>query len=220
MRENTRCEVEEPMSTPTLKTTISSSSTSERPVEEKKTRPPCASSVMRRVQRCRVGKGDGYAFPSGKASRAPCPRALAWSASFHHAWARRTHGLAMGEAVPAPLPTLQEVCAFVLRTHELRHYRAFLVEVGFHPVHRAFGLELFGELLAQIRILHVVGNRGAAFRNIHGGVVGVLLAGRAGLAAGIVRTEPCGQPEAFLGGVEMLVIPARAARCRRNHAEL
>src|SRR5213080_3800738 len=46
MRENTRCEVDEPMSTPTLRTTISSSSTSERPVLEKKTRPPTCSSVL------------------------------------------------------------------------------------------------------------------------------------------------------------------------------
>src|SRR6516164_2701072 len=45
MRENTRCEVEEPISTPTLRTTISSSSTRERPVLEKKIRPPCASSI-------------------------------------------------------------------------------------------------------------------------------------------------------------------------------
>src|SRR6266705_6639258 len=44
MRENTRCEVEEPISTPTLSTTTSSSSMSERPVLEKKIRPPCASS--------------------------------------------------------------------------------------------------------------------------------------------------------------------------------
>src|SRR5262245_28511086 len=46
MRENTRCEVDEPMSTPTLSTTISSSSTSERPVLEKKMRPPICSSVV------------------------------------------------------------------------------------------------------------------------------------------------------------------------------
>src|SRR5205814_846151 len=46
MRENTRCEVDEPMSTPTLRTTISSSSTSERPVLEKKMRPPTCSSVL------------------------------------------------------------------------------------------------------------------------------------------------------------------------------
>src|SRR5437868_6406168 len=46
MRENTRCEVDEPMSTPTLSTTISSSSTSERPVEVKKMRPPWDSSSI------------------------------------------------------------------------------------------------------------------------------------------------------------------------------
>src|ERR1700730_3919819 len=44
MRENTRCEVDEPISTPTLSTTISSSSTSERPVLEKNIRPPALSS--------------------------------------------------------------------------------------------------------------------------------------------------------------------------------
>src|SRR5258708_1889528 len=46
MRENTRCEVDEPISTPTLSTTISSSSTRERPVLEKKIRPPALSSFM------------------------------------------------------------------------------------------------------------------------------------------------------------------------------
>src|SRR5215203_3762998 len=49
MRENTRCDVDDPMSTPTLRTTISSSSTSERPVLEKKTRPPTASSFIQVV---------------------------------------------------------------------------------------------------------------------------------------------------------------------------
>src|SRR6266852_851749 len=46
MRENTRCEVEEPISTPTVSRQISSSSASVRPVEEKKMRPPSASSVI------------------------------------------------------------------------------------------------------------------------------------------------------------------------------
>src|SRR5262249_134693 len=93
--------------------------------------------------------------------------------------------------------------------HELRHHGALLVEVGSHPVYRAFRLELGGKLIAQIRILHVVGDRGPALWNIHGGVVGVLLTGWSGLAAGIVRPEPGGQPEALLGGIEVLVEPAR-----------
>src|ERR1700712_2899915 len=46
MRENTRCDVDEPISTPTLSTTISSSPSSERPVLEKKTRPSCSSSAF------------------------------------------------------------------------------------------------------------------------------------------------------------------------------
>src|SRR5262249_61065767 len=46
----------------------------------------------------------------------------------------------------------------------------------------------------------------------------VLLAGRAGFAAGIVGPEPGGEPQWILGGAEMLVVPARAARRRRHHA--
>src|SRR5262245_45916696 len=219
MRENTRCEVEEPMSTPTLSTTISSSSTSERPVEEKKMRPPWASSVMLRIQRCRVGKGGGYACPSGKDYRAPCPRVLASSTSLHDGV-----GTAYDSTCRAVKPC-QRLCPpydspILSRTHEFRHYGALLVEVILHPVLRAFRLELGGEFLAQIWILHVVRDRRSALRNIHGRIVGVLFAGRAGLAARIVRAEPGGEPEALLGRVEVLVKPARAARRRRHHAEL
>src|SRR5580692_7372310 len=49
MRENTRWEVEEPISTPTLNTQISSSPSRLRPVVEKKIRPP-ASSVSISIQ--------------------------------------------------------------------------------------------------------------------------------------------------------------------------
>src|SRR5580692_11545676 len=87
-----------------------------------------------------------------------------------------------------------------------------------HAVLGAFALHSLGIFLAQERILHVVGDRGAAFGNIHRGVVGVLLAGGAGLAAGIVRAEPGGEAERFLRGAEVLVIPARAAGRRRHHA--
>src|SRR5947208_15398403 len=76
MRENTRCEVEEPISTPTLRTTISSSSTSERPVLEKKIRPPTSSSVIVRHGRTCSGHprlswivGRGEAQPSLRRSR-------------------------------------------------------------------------------------------------------------------------------------------------------
>src|SRR5579862_1398387 len=46
MRENTRCEVDEPISTPTDSTHSSSSSPNVRPVDEKKMRPPWASSSV------------------------------------------------------------------------------------------------------------------------------------------------------------------------------
>src|SRR5262249_3690741 len=161
MRENTRCEVEEPISTPTLRTAISSSSTSERPVEEKKMRPPSASfSVMTR---------ERFVPPS--------------------------------------------------RAHEFRHHGALLVEVGLHPARHALGLELGLVFGADEGVLHPVRDRGAALRYVHRGVVGVLLARRPGLAAGIVRPEPGGQSQRLLGGAEMLVVPARSAGRRRHHAD-
>src|SRR5580704_11388177 len=88
-----------------------------------------------------------------------------------------------------------------------------------HAVLGAFALHGLGVFAAQEWILHVIGDRGAAFWNIHRGIIGVLLAGRPGLAAGIVRAEPGGEAERFLRGAEMLVIPARAARRRRHHAD-
>src|SRR5690349_19228953 len=56
MRENTRCEVDEPMSTPTLSTQIWSSSASVRPVEEKKMRSPSAPCSMTGIQLIPLGR--------------------------------------------------------------------------------------------------------------------------------------------------------------------
>src|SRR3984893_328813 len=96
---------------------------------------------------------------------------------------------------------------------------ALLVKGAFHPARHALGLEPGLVLLADEGILTRVRDRGPAFGNVHGGVVGVLLAGRAGLAPGIVRAEPGGQPQRILRGAKMLVIPARAARRRRHHPD-
>src|SRR6516162_4277492 len=109
MRENTRCEVDEPMSTPTERTHSSSSSPKVRPVEEKR----CA--------------------------RPGLPRR-----SF-----------------------LRQQPAIIA-----------LVVFGPHAVLGAFFFHALRIFLAQERILHVIGDRGAAFGNVHGGVVGVLLARR------------------------------------------
>src|SRR5438552_12550679 len=158
MRENTRCEVEEPISTPTLSTTTSSSSTSERPVLEKKIRPPCASS-------------------SAIMPGAPCSRA-----------------------------------------RELGYDGAFLVEFGVHSARHPFRLELCLVLGADEGIFHPVWDRAAPFGDIHRGVVGVLLAGRAGLATRIMRPEPGGQAQRLLRRPEVLVVPARAAGRSRHHA--
>src|SRR5260370_37588734 len=159
IRENTRCEVDEPMSTPALSTTISSSSTSERPVLEKKIRPPCVSSL---------------AITSG----APCSRA-----------------------------------------RELGHDGALLVEFGLHSARHPFRLELRLVFGADEGIFHPVRDRAAPFGDIHCGVVGMLLAGRPGLAPPIIRPEPRGQPQPLLPPPERLVVPARPARRGRHHAD-
>src|SRR5262245_6708600 len=128
MRENTRWEVDEPISTPTLSTTISSSSTSERPVEVKKMRPPWASSSV--------------------------------------------------------------TVAILSRAGEFGHHRALLIEGALHPALHAFRFQPGLVLAADEGVLHPVGDGGAALRDVHAGVVDVLLARRARLAARIVRAEP------------------------------
>src|SRR5580704_3914822 len=166
IRENTRCDVDEPMSTPTESTHNSSSSPNVRPVEEKKTRPPWDSSVMMRHARpCAGHPRLSFARKSWMAGTSPAMTADAEARSF------------------------------------LRQQAAIIALVIFrpHPVRCAFLLHLVSVFLTQEWIFHVVGDRGAAFRNVHGCVVGVLLAGRAGLASGIVRAKPRGEPERFLG---------------------
>src|SRR6476659_238006 len=167
MRENTRCEVEEPISTPALSTTISSSSTSERPVLVKKMRPPsCSSAIMATVR------------PSRMRPAAPC-------------------------ASPS--------CA-----RELGQGGALLVKAGLHSARHPFRLELRLVLGADEGIFHPVGDGRAALGNIHPGVIDVLLAGRAWLAARIVRAEPRGQTQQLFRRAEVLVIPARPAGGRRH----
>src|SRR5262249_35386917 len=171
MRENTRCEVEEPISTPTLSTTISSSSTSERPVLVKKMRPPSPSSaVMATVH------------PSRMCPVAPCATGLA-------------------------------SCA-----REFGHGGALLVKAGLHSARHAFRLERRLVLGADERIFHPVGDGGAALGNIHPGIIDVLLAGRAGLAARIVRSEPRRQTQRLFRRAKVLVIPPRPAGGRRHHS--
>src|SRR5437016_11815297 len=103
------------------------------------------------------------------------------------------------------------MAVFRSRAHELRQDGALLVELALHPAFDALGLELGLVFGADIGVFHVVGDGAAAFGDIHGGVVGVLLAGGTWLAAGIVRSEPGSQPQWVLRGAEMLVIPACAA---------
>src|SRR5580698_6815328 len=131
MREKTRCEVDEPISTPTESTQSSASSPNVRPVLEKKTRPPWSPSLMRNT------------------------------------------------SLKAPPSFLRQQATIVT-----------LVIFRPHAIFGAFALHALGIFLPQERILHVIGNRAAAFGNIHRRVIGVLFAWRAGLAAGIVRPEP------------------------------
>src|SRR5579864_1451054 len=201
MRENTRCEVDEPISTPTESTHNSSSSPKVRPVEEKNMRPPWASPWASSVMKSSLSSSAKADDPVTADNREQRPRRL------------RLLG-----APPSRGMTARRIC----RTPSFfRQQPAVVALVIFRPhaVLGAFALHGLGVFATQERILHVIGDRGAAFGNIHRGVIGVFLAGRAGLAAGIVRAEPGGEAERFLRGAEMLVVPARAARRRRHHAD-
>src|SRR5579872_6316800 len=88
-----------------------------------------------------------------------------------------------------------------------------------HAVLHALVDQALVVFLLDVRVFHPIRDGAAAFRNIHRGVVDVLLAGRAGLAARIVRTEPSGETKRLLRGAEVLVEPARAAGRRRDEAD-
>src|SRR6202040_992612 len=76
------------------------------------------------------------------------------------------------------------------------------------------------ELLADCRVLLMVGNRAAAFAQIDGAVIHQLLAGHARLAGAlIVRAVPGGDAQALFADAEMLVIPVAAHWRGRDQAD-
>src|SRR5437016_4228904 len=88
------------------------------------------------------------------------------------------------------------------RAGEFRNDGALLVEFGLHSARHAFGLELGLILRADEWILHPVRDGGAPLGDVHGRVVGMLLARRARLAPGIMRPEPGSEPERVFRGAE------------------
>ena len=199
MRENTRCEVDEPISTPTLRTTISSSSTSDAPGAGEE------NAAARRV----VGH---FSMPAIVVARRPAP---------------------VSRTLIRVNSTDDRITAFAVMTPGTRRNlrprtsarRPLLVEFGSIRLCTPSALSFASYSRADERVLHPVRDGGAALGDVHRGVVGVLLAGRARLAAGIVRAEPGGQPQRVLRGAEMLVdtsarrpappSPCRPARSRR-----
>src|SRR6202040_1400711 len=156
MRENTRCEVDEPISTPTESTPSSPSSPKVRPVEEKKIRPPCASPWASSVMKLSVSS-------SAKAGDPVIAGSCEW----------RPRRLRLLGAPPSRGMTARGIC----RTPSFfRQQSPVIALVIFRPhaVFGAFALHGLGVFLAQEWILHVIGDRGAAFGNIHRGVIGVL----------------------------------------------
>ena len=100
------------------------------------------------------------------------------------------------------------------------HFSGTSNHSGLHAALDAVRLEDLLVFLADVGVLEPVGDRGAAFLQLHAGVVDVLLAGRAGIAAGVVRAEPGGQAERLVTDGVVPVIPARAAGRCRDEAEL
>src|SRR5207245_1169854 len=104
--------------------------------------------------------------------------------------------------------------------HHLAFRRRALIELRIHPAFNAFALERLGELLANVGILLVLGDRAAALAEIDRAVVHELLAGAAGLAGAlVVRAMPRRDAQAFLADAEMLVEPVARHRRRRNQAD-
>src|SRR3954471_19935596 len=79
---------------------------------------------------------------------------------------------------------------------------ALLVELRIHAVLRAVADQRLGIFLGDERVLHPIRDGAAALRDVHAGVVGMGLAGRAGLAAGRMRPEPGRQPQRILRHAE------------------
>src|SRR6202035_2881701 len=78
----------------------------------------------------------------------------------------------------------------------------------------------FPELLADRRILLVVGNGAAALAEIDRAEIHELLARAAGLAGAlIVGSVPGGDAKSLLAGAEMLMEPVSAHRRGRDHAD-
>src|SRR4029077_17387886 len=93
-----------------------------------------------------------------------------------------------------------------------------VIELRLHAVEHTLARENLAILLGDEGVLHPVGDGGAAFGNVHRGIVGVGFARGAGLAARIVGAEPGGEPQRLARCAEMLVVPARAAWRCRDHA--
>src|SRR5215467_14969211 len=113
-----------------------------------------------------------------------------------------------------PVQPIRARTSDVLRQFALE---VLVVELGLHAVDHALAREGLPILLGNERVLHPVGDRGAAFRDVHSGIVSMDLTRRPGLATRIVRAEPGGEPQGIARSAEMLVVPARAARRGRHH---
>src|SRR5215204_3943776 len=94
----------------------------------------------------------------------------------------------------------------------------FLVPALFHPALGAVGGELLLELLAQIRIFHVIGDGGAALVHVDGAVIQQRLARDAGLArALVVRAVPGGDAQRIVDCLYLAeALSYRAMRMRSD----
>src|SRR5260370_26102663 len=218
IRENTRCEVEEPISTPTLRIQISSSPSRLRPMLEKKIRPPCSSVSIFTRQPLSADLVGWALRPHAHPHPTTVPQCPRWLTSpFYRVGKIADDIRTIHRPYQAILPTLRRVAP----SNSLRQLalEVLVVELRLHAVDHALAREGLHVLLGDERVFHPVGDGCAAFGDVHGGIVGMDLAGRARLAARIVGAEPGGEAQGITGCAEMLVVPARAAGRRRDEAD-
>src|SRR5260221_5458488 len=218
MRENTRCEVDEPISTPTLRIQISSSPSRLRPLLEKKIRPPCSSVSIFTRQPLSADLVGWALRPHAHPHPTTVPQCPRWLTSpFYRVGKIADDIRTIHRPYQAILPTLRRVAP----SNSLRQLalEGLVVELPLHAVDDALAREGLHVLLGDERVFHPVGDGCAAFGDVHGRIVGMDLAGRTGLAARIVGAEPGGEPQGIAGRAEMLVVPARAAGRRPDKTD-
>src|SRR5215208_4178430 len=120
---------------------------------------------------------------------------------------------------------IRDAASLASHADEFRHRPLFpllgaLVKPRLHPQRCAFPAKGLLELLANIRIFFVIGDRVSTVANVYGAEILFHFTGTARAAAAcIVWPKPRRHPQRVLADAEMLVEPVAAHRGRTDHTD-